>query len=596
MAKVNYDFGGWATKFDVKCSDGRTIKKGAFAHCDGKTVPLVYNHDHNNVSNVLGHALLENRDNGVYAYCSFNDSENAKDAKEMVKHRDICALSIYANKLQQDGGDVVHGTIREVSLVLAGANPGAFIDDVMMHNDGSIDEAIVYHDAEENELELEVEHGCCGKKDKKVEHAKDPEAAPGEPADAAKAAEAPKAEPKKENIDEKKETVLDVFNTLTEKQQAVVYAIIGEAIAESKNTEVKKDMKQNAFEGQENVQTNENVLSHSDLVEIVKNAKKCGSLRDAFTNACENKGVNPDEILHSVTNISNLYPEYHNVTPTPKKIDREQDWVSKVIGGVKHVPFSRIKSTNMDITADAARAKGYVKANQKVEEVIVAAKRTTDPQTVYKLQKLDRDDVLDITDFDVVMWIKNEMRGKLNEELARAILVGDGRLSSSNDKISEDHIRSIANDTNVYSIAATVGTTTSTDAEDASAMIDLCVEKLEDYKGSGNLTLFLRRNVLSKMLLLKDVNGRRIYKDIKELATAMLVNEIVPVPTNVMGTVMGIEVDLSDYNVGADKGGKVDFFEDFDIDYNKEKYLIETRCSGANVQPYSAIVYKKATV
>ena len=565
--KESYDFSGWATRFNIKCSDGRTIRKGAFKGDDGVTVPLVWNHGHNDVDNVLGHALLEERDEGVYAYCSFNDTEKGLKAKKLITHGDICALSIYANQLKQNGGDVVHGCIREVSLVLAGANPGAYINNVILHSaDGGTtineEEAEIFNNSEGLLFPDDSNDG------KEINHSMNKDELDLSHKD------------KEETTDD--ETIGEIFDSLSDKQKTAVYFVIGKALEDVKKDNSNKEdtnVKHNAFDKTE--ENNNNELMHAEVLEAIKDAKeKKASLRDSF-------------LAHGITNIGELFPEVHAVNNVPKVVDIENDWVKVIMSGVKHSPFARIKSTYATLTENDARARGYVKGNKKLEEFFLAARRTTTPQTVYKLQKLDRDDVIDITDFDVVAWIKAEMREKLDQELARAILVGDGRDALAEDKIKEDHIRPIATDDNVYTLKRPIGGVNTPLNEVASLLIDDSVLAMEDYKGAGNITAFVARTVLSHMLLLKDLNGRRIYKDVKELATAMLVNRIVPVPTSIMGNHYMIHIDLSDYQVGADKGGAVSMFDDFDIDYNKLEYLIETRCSGANVTPYSAIAFDK---
>lgn len=554
MEKKTYDFSGWATKNNIRCSDGRTIRKDAFKANDGEVVPLVWNHDHKNMESVIGHALLENREEGVYAYGSLNDTELGKKAREMIRHRDVRAMSIYANQLKQSGDDVIHGKIREVSLVLAGANPGAYIDTVIAHSDDHEEEAIVYHPYDDDGLVI-------------IEHKDD--AKPVEDNKMAEETKKPEGE----------KTVQDVFDTLTDEQKNVVYFLIAKAAegkGEATNPE-DKEMKQNAFENENN--NGEGVLSHAEFMEVINDAKRSGSLKDAF-------------IQHGITNIDYLFPEFKNVTDKPGFINTNPlGWVSKIMSGVHHTPFSRIKMMFADITGEDARAKGYVKGAEKAEEVFSLLKRTVDPQTVYKKQAMDRDDHIDITDFDVVAWLKSEMRMKLDEELARAIIFGDGRSTSSADKIKETHIIPVVKDTqnNLYAMATAV--TVPAGETLASALIDFAVKAQDGYEGSGNLTAFFSQSDVSDMLLLKDKMGRRIYKDINELATAMAVNEIVKVPAAIMPAgVKGVILDLADYNVGADKGGAVNMFDDFDIDYNKEKYLIETRCSGALVKPHSAIV------
>lgn len=556
-----YDFSGWATKNNLRCSDGRTILKDAFKHNDGQTVPLVWNHQHNDPLNVLGHALLENRDSGVYAYCTFNDTEAGKNAKMLVEHGDVTALSIYANQLKQKGGNVEHGVIREVSLVLAGANPGAFIDSILRHGEASEEEGVIYTGEELVLSHAEEEPKEVKEEDKKVE-------------------------------DKKEKTVQDVVDSMSEEQRNVMYALIGQAL-EGKNVEHSNidnggedEMKHNVFDN-ENVKENNDVLTHSEEEAILRDAKRYGSLRESC-------------LQHGITHIDEagyLFPEYKNMNREPEFIQRDMGWVGKVMSGVHRTPFSRIKSLQADITGEDARALGYIKGNLKKEEVFTLLKRTTDPQTVYKKQKLHRDDVLDITDFDVVAFIKREMRMMLEEEIARAILIGDGRLTSSDDHISDQHIRSIANDHELYAIHHQVTAAQNTPEAKAKAFIREAVRARVDYKGSGEPTLFCAESALVEMLLLEDNNGRVIYDSVAKLATAMRVKEIVTVPVlegakNAAGdkAILGIIVNLRDYNVGADKGGAVSMFEDFDIDYNAQKYLIETRCSGALTKPYSAIV------
>lgn len=569
-----FDFSGWATKANLKCSDGRTIMKDAFKENDGKQVPLVWNHQHNDPDNVLGHALLENRDEGVYAYCKFNDSESGKTAKLLVQHGDVNALSIYANQLKQNMSNVLHGNIREVSLVLAGANPGASIDSIMMHGEESDEEAVIYtgenialvHADEEKPKESNKEE----KENKAVENE---EKAGGE------------------------KTVADVFNTLNEEQKTVVYAMIGQALEDAGNGETKEteknetteggneDMKHNVFDNE--TQGQENVLSHDAMATIINDAKRYGSLKDSFLAHAAEYGIDQ---------IDYLFPEAKTLNNPPEFIKRDTGWVTKVMGGVHHTPFSRIKSMFANITEDEARAKGYIKGNLKKEEVFGLLKRTTTPTTIYKKQKLDRDDVVDITDFDVVAWLKSEMRMMLDEEIARAILLGDGRPTSSDDKINEQNIRPIVSDADLYTIKKQVDVAKgATDDAKAKALIKAAVKARKEYKGSGSPTLFTTEDMLTDCLLLEDGIGHRLYKNEGEVAAAMRVSNIVTVP--VMegvkgpkgGDLMGVIVNLTDYNVGADKGGAVNMFDDFDIDYNQQKYLIETRCSGALTKPYSAI-------
>ena len=573
-----FDFSGWATKANLKCSDGRTIMKDAFKHNDGQTVPLVWNHQHNDPNEVLGHALLENRDEGVYAYCTFNDTESGKTAKLLVQHGDVNALSIYANQLKQKMSNVLHGNIREVSLVLAGANPGASIDSIIMHGEESDEEAIIYTGEE-----ITLAHSSNNSTD-------------------AKDSEGTTKEDNKMADDIKKtdgeETVADVFNTLSEKQKTVVYAMIGQALEDAGVTDDDDEdyedemghsegddyMKRNVFDNDEQ---QDDVLSHAAMETIIGDAKRFGSLKESFL-------AHADE--YGIEQIDYLFPEAKTLNNPPEFIKRDTGWVSTVMGAVHHTPFSRIKSVFANITEDEARAKGYIKGNLKKEEVFSLLKRTTTPTTIYKKQKLDRDDVIDITDFDVVAWLKSEMRIMLDEEIARAILIGDGRLSSSDDKINESNIRPVVSDAELYTIRQKVSVAANaTDDDKAKAMIKAAVKARKNYKGSGNPTFFTTEDWLTNALLLEDTQGHRLYKNDSEVAAAMRVSKIVTVP--VMegvkgpegGDLIGIIVNLADYNVGADKGGAVNMFDDFDIDYNQQKYLIETRCSGALIKPYSAI-------
>ena len=573
---MKYDFSGWATKNNIKCSDGRTILRDAFKHNDGQTVPLVWNHQHNESANVLGHAVLENREEGVYAYCTFNDTEAGKNAKLLVEHGDVTALSIYANQLKQNGSNVMHGTIREVSLVLAGANPGAFIDSIIRHGEFCEDEAVIY--TGEN---LSLEHA-----DQKPSDKED------------KAGEDDKGDGKVEG--NKQKTIKDVVDSMSEEQKNVLYALVGQAlegkemaqsaIEENNNIEDggEQEMKHNVFEGRET--DKKDVLSHDAMETIFKDAKRYGSLKESFLAHADQYGIK---------DIEWLFPDAKNVNMPPDFIKRDDSYVQKVMRGVHHVPFSRIKSMHADITADQARAKGYIKGKLKKEEVFTLLKRTTTPTTIYKKQKLDRDDVVDITDFDVVAWLKMEMRMMLDEEIARAILVGDGRLSSDDDKINEMCIRPIATDADLYCVKAPVTVASAaTEDEIAKAFIRTVIKSRKEYKGSGSPTLFTTEDVLTNCLLLEDKNGRIIYDTVEKLATALRVKEIVTVEvmegakTKVESQdkpLMALMVNLVDYYVGADKGGAVNMFDDFDIDYNQQKYLMETRCSGALVKPYSAI-------
>ena len=558
-----YDFSGWATKNDILCSDGRTIRKDAFKDNDGKTVPLVWNHSHNDPNNVLGHCVLENRDEGVYTYGTFNDTEQGKNAKSLVEHGDVTALSIWANKLKQNRGDVLHGDIKEVSLVLAGANIGACIDSVIKHGEESEEEAVIYS---------------------------------GEDIVLAHADTTTKSESKEEDktMDNKKEkTVKDVFDTLTEEQKNVVYALIGQALEsnsdddnmEHSESEGGNEMKHNVFDQDE--MNGNDTLSHAEMEAIIADGKRFGSMKESFLAHAEEYGIK---------SIDYLFPEPKTLNNPPEFIKRDMGWVSKVMGTVHHTPFSRIKSMFADITEDEARAKGYIKGKLKKEEVFSLLKRTTTPTTVYKKQKMDRDDVIDITDFDVIAWLKSEMRMMLDEEIARAILIGDGRLSSSDDKINETNIRPIVSDDDLYTIKSKVTVAANaTGADKAKAFIDQVIRSRKEYKGSGNPTLFTTEDMVTECLLLEDKIGHKLYKTEAELATTMRVKEIVTVEVmeglkdKNTKEVAGIIVNLADYNVGADKGGSVNMFDDFDIDYNQQKYLIETRCSGALVKPYSAI-------
>lgn len=594
ILKEGYDFGGWATKANLLCSDGRVIMPDAFAHNDGQRVPLVWNHQHSDPDHILGYADLENRPEGVYAHCKFNETDTGNVAKQLVQHGDIVSLSIYANGLTEKKSHVTHGNIREVSLVLAGANPGAGIDSVTLsHGEDSDDEGIVYSDTS---LDLATEVSHSDDTNSELSHADD-------------------NSDKKSEDDE--ETVMDVFNTLNEKQKNAVYAMIGAAYEatppakeeENTNEEGDTDMKHNVFDT--DVQKENQVLSHSDITAIISDAKRTGSLRDAAIahNAGEITHAATDDDGHQVTygvaNIDYLFPDARNITREPLFIKRDTGWVTVVMNAVKHSPFSRIKSIFADITADDARAKGYLKGKQKVEEVFTLLKRSTTPTTIYKKQKMDRDDVVDITDFDVVSWIKSEMRVMLDEEIARAILVGDGRSSASDDKINESNIRPIWKDDSLYTIKATVQLGASeTETTKGKKFIKAVLKARKNYKGSGNPILLTTEDVLTDLLLIEDTNGRNIYESVDKLATALRVSKIVTSPVlenqtragvelvdgdTKTRTLMGIIVNLADYTVGADKGGAVNLFEDFDIDFNQEKYLIETRCSGALTKPYSAI-------
>ena len=635
----NYDFGGWATKNDLRCSDGRTIRKDAFKDNDGQTVPLVWNHDHNDPMNVLGHALLENRDEGVYAYCTFNDTAAGNNARQLVRHGDVTALSIYANKLKQHGGDVIHGAIREVSLVLAGANPGAFIDAVLEHGELAEDAGIIFT-GETIELEHtmtsdgeppykgeEVESPDKQKaktrrktaqkpSNDEIEHA-DKEDDEGEDmedetvqevfdtlTDKQKTAvyaligmamedndKAEHGDNYSEEIyhaDDEDETVEDVFNSLTDKQKTVVYALIGQALENASededDDEGDNEVKHNIFDN--DIQNNDEVLTHSEFMSILDDAKRGGSLKEAF-------------LSHGIDDIDFLFPDARNLSDTPEFINEPDEWVAKVMNATRHTPFSRIKTLFADITESEARARGYIKGHRKIEEVFGLLKRVTTPTTVYKKQKLDRDDIVDITDFDVVAWLKTEMRGKLNEELARAFLIGDGRNGASEDKINEANIRPIWTDDDLFTIKKTISIASNAkpDAR-AKAFIRAALKARKNYRGTGTPSLYASEDIITDCLLMEDGIGHVIYDSEAKLATALRVKEIVSVPPmegamreedGKTYSLLGLIVNLADYNVGADKGGAVNMFDDFDIDYNQMKYLIETRCSGALVKPYSAI-------
>ena len=692
--KNNWDFSGWATKTNMRCSDGRTIKRDAFKGCDGIVVPLVWNHRHNDPSEVLGHALLENREDGVYAYCSFNDSEKGREGKELVRHGDIKSLSIYANQLVQSSKnppcDVIHGTIREVSLVLAGANPGAFIDNVLIHGEVMEDEAEIFHgddggiylyhadeepkDEEESEgtgktvgevldtlnkeqkaaVGLLIEQVLNDKKAKEIKHAdeedekneedeedtddsddseetigdiintlnakqrKAVEALVGmalsEKEEGGSVKHADEADDEEEDDEEddsdSEETIGDVINTLNAKQRKAVEALVGMAISQNKedsDEEEDKDMKHNAFDAYE---YDAPYISHADQASVIELAQKVGSLKRAVEQSLDD-GVlahaitdhNGSSITAGIANIDYLFPDARAINNTPELIMKEQDWVNKVINGTHHTPFSRVKSLFADITGEDARARGYVKGNQKVSEVIEALQRETPPQTIYKLQKLDRDDILDITDFDVVAWLKAEMQIMLKAEIARAILIGDGR-QAGNDKIKETNVRPIYNDSDVYTVKVPVNVASgATDNVKAAAIIDAVILSRKNYKGSGNPSFFINEDFLGQMLILKDGMGRRIYETEASLAAALRVKELIPVDvmenksitiSNSSYPLVGIIVNLQDYNVGADKGGQTSFFDDFDIDFNKFTYLYETRMSGALIKPHSAMsVYIK---
>ena len=581
-----YDFSGWATKNDLLCSDGRTIRRDAFKDNDGKVVPLVWNHDHTDPSNVLGHALLKNVADGVYAYGSFNSNPKAIEAATLLAHGDIKALSIWANKLQQRGGDVLHGDIKEVSLVLAGANPAAIIDSVMVHGEESDEEAIIYtgesicHSSGELKDEFEETEDAVGHADDKED------------------------DPKKSDDSE---AVPDIFKTLSEKQKNAVYALIAEIISENKgkenedNKEEDSVMKHNVFE-QQNGDQQENVLCHADVKAAFDDAKRYGSLKDSFVahGLKEVTYMAHADGDYGIKNIDYLFPEARNVNNTIDFIKREDSWVRDFMSRVHRSPFSRIKSVHANITEDEARAKGYIKGNMKKEEVFTLLKRSTTPTTVYKKQKLDRDDVLDITDLDTVALVKGEMRGMLDEEIARAALVGDGRSASDDDKINEVNIRPIWTDADLYSIKVPIAVAAGDDDnKKATNFIRAAIKSRKNFRGSGTPVLYTTEDMLSDMLLLTDTTGRDIYDTVEKLCKKLRVSEIITVPVmegltrqveSKTRTLAGIIVNLQDYNIGADKGGSINMFEDFDIDYNQMKYLIETRCSGALTKPYSAMV------
>lgn len=575
---MEYDFSGYATRNDLRCSDGRIIRQDAFAENDGQTVPLVWQHVHSDPTNVLGHALLENREDGVYAYCKLNGTESGNNARELVRHGDIDSLSIFATKLTQNGPNVMHGDIKEVSLVLSGANPGAFIDNLCIaHADGSyvdIDDEAVITSGEPIEY---LAHGGYGYDyDPYLYHEDDDYDDEDDDED-----------------DDDGETIGEIFDTLSEKQKNVVYAIIGQALHDQQKPSMKggdDDMKHNVFDTDE-VLTGA-TLSHDEISAIVNDAKKCGSFKEAFLAHTQTYGIE---------NIDILFPDAKNVTPTPDYIKRDMEWVSTVISGTHHSPFSRIKSTAADITAEEARARGYVKGNKKKEEVISLLKRVTTPTTIYKKQRLDRDDIIDITTLDVVSWLKKEMRMMLDEEIARAILVSDGREADSEDKINEENIRPIWKEDDMYAHHIEL-------ANDfkPTDFIESIIRSRKLYKGSGSPTLFITTDTLVDMLLLKDEMGRYLYNTEAELISKLRVSRIVEVPVmeNQKRTVgsgatayetqlLAIYVNLKDYTVGADKGGQISMFDDFDIDYNQYKYLIETRMSGCLIHPKSALVFEK---
>lgn len=590
MVNFDYDCSGWATKANTKCYDGLTIAEDAFKGCSGQTVPMVYNHDHSSLDNVIGHALLENRKGGVYAYAKFNDTPTGQTAKKCVENGDLNAFSIWANGLQKAGQVVKHGVIRELSLVLAGCNPGALIQEVVKHSADNMDdegcEAFIFNDPGS----LSLEHGM------------DPEGNPLEEAVLAHSNDNKEDGKMAEETNGK--TLEEVYNSMTDEQKECCHALVGLALEEQdgdggEDEEDESDMKHNVFDKDAGKQT---VLKHSidDINSIIKGAKTSGTLKAAFDNAGVEQGE-IDELSHGIDNIDWLFPEDHLLDTTPRIIDKPDDWVSVVMGGVKHIPFSRFKSMFADLTPEDARAKGYVKGNYKIEEVFGLLRRSTGPTTVYKKQKLDRDDVSDITSFDVVSWLRNEMRYKLNRELALAYILGDGRQAASEDKIDENCIRPIFNDADLFTIKVQVATTGLSKVEDKyKAFIKQVIRSRKEYRGSGTPAMFTTEDALTEMLLLEDGMGRPLYADEAALARKLRVSKIVTVPEMdgrkgaKGGDLAAVIVNLSDYTVGADKGGAVSMFDDFDIDYNAMKYLIETRCSGALTTPYSAMAIEWA--
>lgn len=593
MVNFDYDCSGWATKANVRCYDGLVIAQDAFKECSGKVVPMVYNHDHSNVDNVIGHCLLENRPGGVYCYAKFNDTDTGKTARQCVESGDLSAFSIFANGLKKVGSTVKHGFIREVSLVLAGCNPGALIDEVVKHSadeDYEGGEAFIY-----NEDGLSLTHGM------------DPEGNPledlthsADSGDAVTDDEATQEEAKMADEKNEGKTLEQVYNSMTDEQKECCHALVGLALEEQEggdNDDGEEDdtVKQNVF----NKDTNATVLKHSieEINNVVKTAKSHGTMKAAF----EDAGMDSDELAHSIDNIDWLFPEDHLLDTTPRIIDKPDDWVSVVMGAVHHIPFSRFKSMFADLTEEDARAKGYIKGNFKKEEVFGLLRRSTSPTTVYKKQKLDRDDVIDITSFGVVAWLKQEMRLKLNRELALAYLLGDGRLAASEDKIDENCIRPVFNDADLFTIKVQCKTTGLTTVEDKyKALIKQIRRSRKEYRGSGTPTLFTTEDALAEMLLLEDGIGRPLYADEAALARTLRVKNIVTIPEMEGrkgakgGDLVCLIVNLADYTVGADKGGAVSMFDDFDIDFNAQKYLIETRCSGALTIPFSAMAVEWA--
>lgn len=582
MARFDYDCSGWATKANTRCYDGLTIAQDAFKECDGRVVPMVYNHDHSNIENVIGRCLLENRPGGIYAYAKFNDTSTGRTAKQCVENGDLTAFSIFANGLEKTGRIVRHGVIREVSLVLTGCNPGALIDEVVKHSadedyDGG--EAYIY-----NEPGLSLKHGTA------------------------------RTETEDNSMAENGKTLEEIYNGMTPEQQEACNALVGMALNEGADDEddeyddeyddeddeydeEDEDVKHNVFDGDSRGEYLAHGMDMEEINAVIKNAKSAGSLRAAFDDA----GIDGDELAHSIDNVEWLFPEDHLLDTTPRIIDKPDDWVSKVMGAVHHIPFSRFKSQFADLTEEEARAKGYMKGNFKKEEVFGLLRRSTAPTTVYKKQKMDRDDVIDITSYDVVAWLRSEMRYKLNRELALSYILGDGRPAGSEDKIDEACIRPVVNDADLFTIKVQVATTGLTKIEDKmKAVIKQVLRSRKDYRGSGTPTLFTTEDVLTEMLLLEDGIGHPLYADAAALARKLRVKEIVTIPEMEGrkgpkgGDLIGVIVNLTDYTVGADKGGAVSMFDDFDIDYNAQKYLIETRCSGALTVPYSAMAVEFA--
>lgn len=606
---MDYDFSGWATRNNIECSDGRTIMKDAFKENDGSKVPLVWNHQHDDPNEVLGHALLENRDEGVYAYCKFNDTESGQTARSLVLNGDVDKLSIYANKLKSNAKQVVHGCIREVSLVLAGANPGAYIDSVVVHGEGADteEEATIYTD---ESISIAMKHSdeSSEKKEEQSEKKESSEKTE-EPSEKTEEKIKEKEETEvKENseikhADEEKgeKTVQEVFDELTDEQKDVVYAIIGQAIEDAKNEEDEEEgednMKHNVFENEKQ----EEVLAHSEFISnAIADAKRFGSMKESFIAHAEEAGLEWGE----ANDYSVLFPDAQNVTREPIMVEKDNSWVAKVMSQVKHSPFSRVKNTLGRMDEVTARAKGYIKGTKKANIQMSLLNRVTTPTTVYIKNDIDRDDVVDITDFDVIAWQKKEMRKQLDKELALAILLGDGRDVSDQHKINEQNIRPIVSDDDIYTIKYTVtsgvdynnpNNSNSENDSVAKGIIRAALKARKNYKGSGKPTFYTTEDTLTDLLLIEDQNGRVIYDSINKLATALRVNEIVTIPEMESKTdIYGVIVNLNDYTAGADKGGSVNMFDDFDIDYNQMKYLMETRMSGALTVPYSAIVLKKA--